>query len=301
MRNAFAETIYELAKEDERICVLVADISPAGAMEKFRADFPDRFFNVGVAEQAMIGLAAGIAQRGLKVFCYTIATFALFRPYEFIRCDLAYQNLPVTVVGMGAGLSYSTLGGTHQAVEDVAVAMACPNMTVLAPSDPWEVGQCVRWCASRGAGGPAYMRIGKVGERDLGGRTPDWGPGRLRVVRHDDEADVLVLSYGPIAREALTVAEVLGAEQAAVCALAPQEMMLEVAREAASWDRVIVIEEAAGGPLAGALRVMCPKTEIISFALPRAFTHRHGSREELLEHHGLTAEKMLKCLREYTT
>ena len=103
MRNTFANVFYEEAKKDSRLCVVVADISPAGSMEKLRREYPDRFINTGVAEQIMIGMCAGMAMRGLKPFAYTIATFALFRPYEFIRDDLAYQNLPVTVVGIGGG------------------------------------------------------------------------------------------------------------------------------------------------------------------------------------------------------
>ena len=109
MRNKFADTLYEIGKHDDRICAIVADISPAGSMEKFRNEFPDRFINCGVAEQAMIGLAAGLALEGMRPFCYTIATFSIYRPFEMIRVDLCYQSLPVTVIGMGAGVIYSTL------------------------------------------------------------------------------------------------------------------------------------------------------------------------------------------------
>ena len=100
MRDKFADVIYEIGLEDKRICALVADISPAGSMVKFRNKFPSRFINCGVAEQAMIGIAAGMALRGMRPFCYTIAAFALYRPFEMIRVDLCYQNLPVTIVGM---------------------------------------------------------------------------------------------------------------------------------------------------------------------------------------------------------
>jgi len=133
MRNTFAKSFYEAAQSDPRLCMIVADISPAGSMEAFRKQFPERFVNTGVAEQIMIGMCAGMSMRGLKPFAYTIATFALFRPFEFVRDDLCYQNLPVTVVGVGGGVNYSTLGGTHHAMEDVAIASAVPNMRVLAP------------------------------------------------------------------------------------------------------------------------------------------------------------------------
>ena len=103
MRNQFAKSIYERALKDKKIHVLVADISPAGKMEEFQKKFPKRFLNVGVAEQTMIGMCAGLAMKGMKPFAYTISTFALYRPFEMIRVDLCYQNLPVCVVGMGAG------------------------------------------------------------------------------------------------------------------------------------------------------------------------------------------------------
>ena len=146
MRNTFAETFHEAGKRDARLCLVVADISPAGAIDKFRTEFPDRFVNTGVAEQIMIGMVAGMALRGLRPFAYTIATFALFRPYEIVRDDLCYQNLPVTVVGIGGGVTYSTLGGTHHAQEDVAIACALPNMTVIAPCDPPETRLATQWC-----------------------------------------------------------------------------------------------------------------------------------------------------------
>ena len=122
MRDQFANCFAEEAKLDPRLMMVVADISPAGAMTKFKEESPERFINVGVAEQIMVGIAAGLALKGMRPFVYTIATFTLYRPFEFIRNDLAYQNLPVTAVGMGAGIVYSTLGSTHHAMEDIAIA-----------------------------------------------------------------------------------------------------------------------------------------------------------------------------------
>src|SRR3954471_15792013 len=138
MRDAFARTLYQVAKKMPNVFIVVADISPAGSMAQFRQEFPERFINVGVAEQSMIGICAGLALRGKKPFAYTIATFSIYRPFEMVRDDLCYQNLPVTVVGIGGGVTYSTLGGTHHAQEDIAVMSAIPNMSILAPCDPLE-------------------------------------------------------------------------------------------------------------------------------------------------------------------
>ena len=127
MRNAFADAFHEIGKANPKLAIVVADISPAGSIQKFREEFPERFINTGVAEQAMIGICAGMALRGMRPFAYTIATFSLFRPFEMVRDDLCYQDLPVTVVGMGSGVVYATLGGTHLTQEDIAVASAVPN------------------------------------------------------------------------------------------------------------------------------------------------------------------------------
>ena len=166
MRNRFADVFYELGKDDPRLAVVVADISPAGSIARFREDFPDRFINTGVAEQVMIGLCAGMALRGMRPFAYTIATFALFRTFEFVRDDLCYQDLAVTVVGIGGGVTYTNLGGTHHAMEDVAIASAMPNMQVIAPCDPAETEAATRFLALESMH-PTYLRLGKAGEPDL--------------------------------------------------------------------------------------------------------------------------------------
>ena len=209
MRNRFADIFYELGKADPRLCVVVADISPAGSIAKFRNDFPRRFINTGVSEQIMIGMAAGMAQRGLRPFAYTIATFALYRPFEMVRDDLCYQNLPVTVVGIGGGVTYSTLGATHHAQEDVAIACAVPNLSVIAPCDPSEVEAATRWCGTQEKG-PVYLRLGKAGEPDLSkGTSEPWVFGKLRQLRQG--RDVCILSYGPITKRAFSLADRLEA------------------------------------------------------------------------------------------
>ncbi len=290
MRNKFADTIYELAKTDDSICVIVADISPAGSIQKFREDFPDRFINVGVAEQIMIGMAAGMAQRGMRVFCYTIATFALYRPFEFIRNDLAYQNLPVTVVGIGGGLLYSTLGATHHAMEDIAVACAIPNMKVIAPCDPLETEAATRWCAKNNAG-PVYLRLGKAGEPEHTHNAKPWEFGKLRYLHGG--SDVCILCYGPIMDRAAGLANDLMAKGKSVSIVSVHTLKpLDtdgIVDVLSKHDEIIVVEEMVKqGGLGQQVRAIAnyyPERKITTMCLEDKFTHVYGTHAEVLGSH----------------
>jgi transketolase len=294
MRNAFADAIYSAAARDPRLVVVVADISPAGSIQKFREEFPDRFINTGVAEQIMIGLCAGMALRGLRPFAYTIATFALFRPFEFVRDDLCYQNLGVTVVGIGGGVTYSTLGGTHHAQEDIALACAIPNMTVIAPCDPAEVREATLWCAQQDRG-PVYLRLGKAGEPNLTAAAADpFSVGTLRYIKRG--RDVCLLSYGPILKVALEMAarfEAAGksVSVASVHTLKPLDAK-GIAEALKSHAEVVTIEEAApNGGLSHRIKAIAWDVKagcrIHTFALQDAFIHTYGSHADLLSAHGL--------------
>ena len=299
MRNKFADVFYELGKADPRLCVVVADISPAGSIAKFRTEFPDRFINTGVAEQIMIGMVAGMAQRGLKPFAYTIATFALYRPFEFVRNDLCYQNLPVTVVGIGGGVTYSTLGGTHHAQEDVSVACSIPNMSVIAPCDPAEAEAATRWCAQQEAG-PVYLRLGKAGEPVLSAqaKTP-WTFGKIRELR--EGSDVCILSYGPITKRAFEVADQIasrGRSAAVYSVHTLKPLDREGLREVLlRYPHVIVIEECApSGSLAMRVKELAWDTQarcrLDTFTLKDDFIHCYGSHDDLLKVHGLGPQEI---------
>jgi transketolase len=301
MRNRFADTFYELGREDERLCLVVADISPAGSIEKFRTKFPQRFVNTGVAEQIMVGMTAGMAQRGLRPFAYTIATFSLYRPFEMVRDDLCYQNLCVTVVGIGGGLTYSTLGATHHAQEDVAIACAIPNLTVIAPCDPAETEAATRWCATQ-QHGPVYLRLGKAGEPDFTSNSPQpWTFGKLRQIRPG--ADVCILTYGPIMKRAWAVAERLEAAGRSVAinsvhTLKPLDVG-GVADALKQFPSVVVIEECAPtGGLAMQVKAIAfdigARTRLFSFTLKDEFIHCYGSHDDILDAHGLSVEEMTR-------
>lgn len=301
MRNRFADTFYELGKQDDRLAVVVADISPAGSIAKFRTEFPDRFINTGVAEQAMIGIVAGMAQRGLKPFAYTIATFTLYRPFEMVRDDLCYQNLPVTIVGIGGGVTYSTLGATHHAQEDVSIACSIPNMRVIAPCDPAEAEAATRWCAKQEEG-PVYLRLGKAGEPDFTSAADEpWEFGKLRRLRPG--SDICVLSYGPIMKRAMAVAdrlEAAGKSTSVVCAHTIKPLDRKgIAQILADYEQVVVVEECAPtGSFAMQVQALAWETSancrLDVFTLKDAFIHCYGSHDDLLDAHGLQVERILQ-------
>lgn len=296
MRNRFAETFYSIAREDARQCMIVADISPAGSMARFRDEFPNRFINTGVAEQVMIGMAAGMSQRGLRPFAYTIATFALYRPFEMIRDDLCYQNLPVTVVGIGGGVSYSTLGATHHAQEDVAIAMAVPNLQILAPCDPREVEAMTRWCAVQEQG-PVYLRLGKAGEPDLTTEVREpWHFGRVRVLKRGSRH--CLITYGVITKMVLEIANELekrGISTSVVTTptLKPldREGLAAIVQE---HEEVSVIEECVPRALGVEVEALAHRVgysgRVNTFSLRDEFIHCYGNHGDILAAHGLTRE-----------
>ncbi len=307
MRNRFADVFFELGSQDPRMVMVVADISPAGSIAKFRTEYPDRFVNTGVAEQIMIGMCAGMSQRGLRPFAYTIATFAIFRPFEFLRIDLCYQNLPVTVVGIGGGVTYSTLGATHHAMEDVAIACSVPNLQVIAPCDPRETADATRWCAIQ-ENGPVYLRLGKAGEQDMTEEsTSEWEFGKIRYLDKYREGGICILSYGPIIKLAREIGSKLESEGkqvniVSVHTLKPLDT-IGILKALKSHDEVVVIEEMIPyGGLYDRVRALAFEAGatcgVSGFSLRDEFIHTYGSHEELLLAHGLGADKIAdKLLR----
>lgn len=304
MRNTFSETLYQVATEDPNVYIVVSDISPVGSMADFSQRYPDRFINVGVAEQSMIGICAGLALKGCRPFAYTIATFSLYRPFEMVRDDLCYQNLPVTVVGMGAGVIYSTLGSTHHAQEDIAVAGAIPNMQIIAPCDPLECTEAVRFCATQ-SNGPVYLRIGKAGEPTYTAGAEPWEFGKLRVVRPG--TDVCILTYGVIMNLADEIARDLEesghSTQLVSCHTMKPLDTSGIKGILETFSKVIVVEEHAPqgglGPQVKQIAWDCKaECELRTFSLKDEFIHNYGSREDLLAAHGLSADQIHAVIRE---
>jgi transketolase len=206
VRKVFASELVGLAERDERIVLLTGDLGYT-VLEPFAERFPERFYNVGVAEQNMVGLATGLAEAGFVPFCYSIATFGTLRPYEFVRNGPLAHDLPVRIVGVGGGFDYGENGLTHYALEDVAIMRVQPRMTVLAPADDDQAAAAV--AASAELSSPAYLRMARAGPR-IPGLEGRFRLGRAETIGSGN--DVAVVAMGAAAAEAVEAASILEAE-----------------------------------------------------------------------------------------
>lgn len=302
MRQAFIDTVMELAPSREDLHLITADTGFT-ILEKFRGLYPDRYLNVGIAEAAMVGTAAGLALAGKQVFCYTIVPFATMRCFEQIRVDLCYQNLPVKLVGVGQGLTYGTAGATHHAIEDIAIMRALPNMTVICPGDPSETARAVR--ASLDLPGPCYIRIGKSGEPSVHGEGDyDFRIGKGCVLRKG--SGLALLATSNMVEPALRVAE-----QLAVTGPAPEVVSLhtikpldrDLLRELAGRCRVFAtLEEhtlvgGLGSAVAEAVVDEALPIRVVRFGIPDCYAPVAGSQRYLRELFGLSEEQIVARIR----
>lgn len=207
MRNAFTKDLVDLARIDKSIFLITGDLG-FSVLEPFATEFPDRFLNIGIAEQNMTGVAAGLAKEGYTVFTYSIGNFPTLRCMEQIRYDVCYHNLNVKIIAVGAGYAYGPLGVSHHTTEDLGMLRTIPNLTVASPSDPFEVSAITKMFVE--TNGPCYMRLNKTGESKLHGSVPDLsGNEPLKLCAGTEK---LVLGTGAIVQEAIKVAKEKGWE-----------------------------------------------------------------------------------------
>ncbi|MBQ2113554.1 MAG: transketolase family protein [Selenomonadales bacterium] len=207
-REAYGEALRELGGQNENIVVLDADLSGSTKTAMFKKEYPTRFFNAGIAEQNMIGTAAGLAAAGKTAFASTFAVFATGRAFEQIRNSVCYPKLNVKVAATHAGLTVGEDGATHQAIEDVAIMRALPNMTVLVPADAAEAKAVVRWAAEYN--GPVYIRLGRSGVPDVFDETYEFKFGKAVTLK--EGKDVTLIGMGIMTSAALEAAEMLAEE-----------------------------------------------------------------------------------------
>ncbi|MCE9559061.1 MAG: transketolase, partial [Armatimonadetes bacterium] len=207
MRTSFMQTLTQFAERDDRIWLLTGDLGYS-VLEPFAQRFPERYINVGVAEQNMTGIAAGLALSGKVVFTYSIANFPTLRCLEQIRNDVCHHNANVKVVAVGGGFAYGSQGYTHHGVEDLGIMRMLPGLTVMVPGDPAEAKAATR--AAVETAGPCYLRLGKGGEPAVHAEPPVFTVGRALLARHG--RDVTILSCGAMLAAAVAAADQLAEE-----------------------------------------------------------------------------------------
>lgn len=207
--SAFGVTLMNLMNERDDIMVLSADMSTPAGLDKFKASYPEHFMNVGIAEQNMIGIAAGLATEGYRVICVAQACFITMRCFEQIRQYSGYMNIPIVLVGIGSGLSLQYMGNTHYAIEDIALMRNVPNMTVLAPCDSLEAMKALEYAVNSNKS--AYIRFfGGTGIPAVHPTDYNYNEGAPNILR--DGKDVTILATGSMVRQALDAADILAKE-----------------------------------------------------------------------------------------
>lgn len=298
-RDAFAATLISLAENDERIVAVVNDSVGSSKLGGFQERFPDRLINVGIAEQAMVGVAAGLAAGGRLPFVSAASCFLTARAMEQIKVDIAYSRHHVVLCGQSPGVAYGELGPTHHSPEDLAWLRAIPGLEIIVPADPAETAAAVRWAAQHD--GPVFLRISRTGVPDVHGEGLHFQPGRAQVVREGD--DVAIVALGTSVARAMDASDALarqgvGARVLAMGSLVPldRDAVLEAARTTAG---IVTVEESYTSGLGGAV------AELLAERLPtrmrmlglQGFAPT-GSVEHIHERAGVTTEGILTACRQ---
>ncbi len=304
MRIAFLNKLTELMEQDDSIYVLVADTG-FHVFDEFQNRFSQRYLNAGISEASMIGMASGLAVSGKKVFVYGIVPFVTMRCFEQIRVDLCYPELPVTIVGVGGGLTYGPAGMTHHSIEDIAVMNCLPNMTVICPGDPIETQQAVE--AVMLLEGPCYLRLGKTGEKVVHNRRQkSFAIGKgLRVRKGNDVAIIATGNMLPTAVDTCDILEAdgVGPELVSMHTIKPidKELIIELARRC---RLIATVEEHSiigglGSVVAGVLTEEELNTKVLlkKFAIGDEYARKAGSQDYLRRQYGLTAETIADEVR----
>ncbi|MDR6293206.1 transketolase [Inquilinus ginsengisoli] len=299
-RKAFAETLIDLARTDPRIVAVCNDSVGSSNLVAFAAEFPDRLVNVGIAEQTMVGVAAGLANGGFIPFVCAASPFLTGRALEQIKADAAYNFYHVVLCGMSPGMAYGELGPTHHSIEDLAWTRAISDLTVMVPADPTQTRDAVRWAA--GAGRPVFLRVGRFPVPEVTPAGTDFDGGATQELRAG--TDVTLVATGTMVSRALEAASLLAGEgiEARVLNVATIKPLdpAPLVRAAKETGRIVTVEEAVvQGGLGGAV------AELVSQAHPvpmrilgvTGFAPT-GDAAFLLDHFGLNAQGIAAAARQ---
>lgn len=292
-RKAYGEELVALGAENPRVVALEADLGKSTMSNMFQEAYPERYFEMGIAEANMLSTAAGLAAGGKIPFCSTFAVFAAGRPYDQIRQTICIGNLNVKICGSSSGLSDFGDGSTHQAIEDVAIMSAIPNMTVLTPCDATETRQAVRYAAQ--IEGPVYIRVVRNDTPDVINEDATAAYQPLRVIK--DGTDVVIFAHGVMVERALDAAKLLALENISakvvnIAAMKPFSYE-KVAEIAAGAKAVVTAEDHTYiGGLASAVALSLKQSAVPMdcVSIQDVFGQSAYGIDELMNYYGLTAE-----------
>lgn len=301
-RGTFGKTILEIAKEKPEVVVVTADLADATKVREFSKTFPDRFFQVGIAEQNMIGVAAGIALYGKTVFATSFACFSSMRACEQVRTDVAYPKLNVKVIGSHAGYVMGTLGTTHYAIEDIAIMRSIPNMVILSPADGAEVMKAT-WAAAEYKG-PVYLRF-TGGENHPIVYKDEFNFEIGKAITLKDGKDVTLIGTGSLVAAALDAAALLEKEGISTRVLDMHTLKpldVEAVRKAAGETGMIFTAEehnvigGLGSAVAEVLAEEGSSVKLVRIGTQDEFVHI-ATYPTLLERCGFTSEKIYQTVK----
>lgn len=289
MRAAFSDTLVRLAKADPNVVLLTGDHGYA-LFDDFRRECPAQYINAGIAEQNMVGMAAGLARTGFRPFVYGLSAFIPVRVVEQIKLDIAHDKLPVVLIGDGAGFVYSHLGTSHQATEDIACTRAIPELSVYSPADRFEVSACMELAYQTKA--PVYLRMGKSDRGDVHTAPPQAPVGGLLEVKGGHSSAIAFIATGSLVRTALDIAAAAYPDAAVWSAPFIKPIKSEqVAAICQQSSRVVVLEEHSvlgglGSVIAEIASEFAP-VRLLRVGVQDRFSHHCGTYEYLLKEHGL--------------
>ena len=296
MRTAYLETLYDLAATDKNVFALISD-NGAIVYDKYRRDFPNQFINAGISESNMVGLAAGMAKMKKIPFAYTIASFLIYRAYEFVLNDVCLQNQNVKLVGIGSGYSYSLLGPSHHSIFDLSVLRPLPNLIIFSPASPLEVKKVVK--AAYELNSPVYIRLGTNREPEIYEHDYEFVPGR--GVELQGGNDITLIGTGRIVGELLTVAnqlEINGISARVINIHTVKPLDKEIIINAATETRAMLsVEEHSifgglGGAIAEVLAEHCLSVPFMRMGLTD-FAVGYGSYDDMKKMNGLNEEAVI--------
>ena len=299
-RGTFGTILDELAKDNPKVMALTADLTRTSGLERFAADYPNRFMNVGIAEEYAIGVAAGLADKGKIPFFTTFSNFATLRTNEFVRHFMAYMNCNVKLVGLGSGFSMELFGNTHYGLEDIAALRSFPNIEILSPADCMEVAKCVEYCVNHK--GPVYLRLsGRMNNPVVNTIDYEFRVGKGIVFR--DGSDAIVFATGSMVAVALKAAKEaakrgLSIKVVNIHTIKPLDEELVIANK--NMPLIVTMEEHSrvgglGSAVAEVLADCGSHGKLIRLGTRDEYL-KAGRYEYMLAQHGLTADDLVQTI-----